>query len=75
MMLVTLASSNPHILSDEAHGVQPTTLLDLDEHPAVLVDKALQTLQREGIQVIEWRALLYRRMKVPVFVKVCPILL
>ena len=73
-MLDTLAS-NPHILSDEVHGVQPTTLLDLDEHPAVLVDKALQTLQREGIQVIEWRALLYRRMKVPVFVKVCPILL
>ncbi|KIJ96865.1 hypothetical protein K443DRAFT_681944 [Laccaria amethystina LaAM-08-1] len=35
----------------------------------MLVDKALETMQREGIQVIEWRALLYRRMKVPVFVK------
>jgi hypothetical protein len=55
--------------------VQPTTLLDLDDHPAVLVDKALETMQREGIQVIEWRALLYRRMKVPVFVKVRLILL
>lgn len=68
-MVPTLVSSNPHIFFDEAHGVQPTTLLDLDEQPAVLVDKALQTMKREGIQVIEWRALLYRRMKVPVFVK------
>lgn len=69
IMVPTLVSSNPHIFFDEAHGVQPTTLLDLDEQPAVLVDKALQTMKREGIQVIEWRALLYRRMKVPVFVK------
>ncbi|EDR10505.1 uncharacterized protein LACBIDRAFT_325175 [Laccaria bicolor S238N-H82] len=69
IMVPTLVSSNPHIFFDEAHGVQPTTLLDLDEQPAVLVDKALQTMKREGIQVIEWRALLSRRMKVPVFVK------
>ena len=45
-MMDTLPSSNPHIVSDEAQGAQPMTPLDLNDHPAVLVDKALGKMQR-----------------------------
>ena len=38
--------------------------------PEELVDKALKTLQDAGIELIEWSSLLYRRMNVPVIVKV-----
>ncbi|KAF8802085.1 hypothetical protein BYT27DRAFT_7113209 [Phlegmacium glaucopus] len=41
----------------------------LDNHPAEVVDEALHTLQGAGFRLIEWRALLYRRMKVPILVK------
>ena len=46
----------------------------LDNHPAEVVDIALHALQSGGFQLIEWRALLYRRMKVPILIKVsiCP---
>jgi hypothetical protein len=42
-----------------------------DLPPAELVDLALSRLQNAGVKLIEWRALLYRRMNVPVIVKVC----
>lgn len=42
----------------------------LDGHPAEVVDMALHALQSAGFQLIEWRALLYRRMKVPILIKV-----
>lgn len=38
--------------------------------PEELVDKALKTLQDAGIELIEWSSLLYRRMNVPVIIKV-----
>lgn len=34
--------------------------------PAEVVDIALQKLQKAGVELIEWRSLLYRRMNVPV---------
>ncbi|KAI0636215.1 hypothetical protein C8Q77DRAFT_1052473 [Trametes polyzona] len=37
--------------------------------PEELVDRALHALQTAGIQLIEWKSLLYRRMGVPVFIK------
>ncbi|KAL4250063.1 hypothetical protein ABKN59_004914 [Abortiporus biennis] len=37
--------------------------------PAEVVDRALHALQQAGVQLIEWRALLYKRMNVPVIVK------
>ncbi|KAH9474863.1 hypothetical protein JR316_0013331 [Psilocybe cubensis] len=40
----------------------------LDKHPAEIVDIALDTLQSLGIQLVEWRSLLYRRLGVPVLV-------
>ena len=42
----------------------------LDNHSSEVVDMALHALQSAGFQLIEWRALLYRRMKVPILVKV-----
>jgi hypothetical protein len=39
--------------------------------PAEVVDMALERLQRAGlVMIMEWQALLYRRMNVPVLVKV-----
>ena len=38
--------------------------------PSVVVDMALHRLQRAGVHLIEWRSLLYRRMNVPVVIKV-----
>ena len=49
------------------HAQIPTIL---DNHPAEVVDMALQALQVASVPLIEWRALLYRRMKVPILVKV-----
>ncbi|KAI0775014.1 hypothetical protein BD413DRAFT_603049 [Trametes elegans] len=40
-----------------------------DDSPEELVGKALKALQEAGIQLIEWKTLLYRRMGVPVIVK------
>lgn len=40
-----------------------------EQQPAELVDIALLRLQAAGIELIEWRALLYRRMAVPIIVK------
>jgi hypothetical protein len=45
------------------------SLLGLDEEE--LVDIALTRLQCACIQVVEWGALLFRRMNVPIVVKVC----
>jgi len=42
----------------------------LDHEPAEVVDIALQNLQKAGVELIEWRALLCRRMNVPVILKV-----
>ncbi|OCH91387.1 hypothetical protein OBBRIDRAFT_728815 [Obba rivulosa] len=44
----------------------------LDAHeftPEELVDRALHTLQQAGMELIEWKSLLYRRMGVPVIIK------
>ncbi|KDR77351.1 hypothetical protein GALMADRAFT_139336 [Galerina marginata CBS 339.88] len=38
----------------------------LDYQPAEVVDIAIQALQNVNVKLIEWRALLYRRMNVPV---------
>ncbi|PPQ83397.1 hypothetical protein CVT25_003844 [Psilocybe cyanescens] len=40
----------------------------LGKHPAEIVDIALEMLQSLRVQPIEWRALLYRRMSVPILV-------
>lgn len=50
----------------------PKTVLSCDGglSPEELVDRALKTLQDAGVQLIEWRSLLYRRMGVPVVLKV-----
>lgn len=42
----------------------------LNLQPVEVVDLALERLQTAQIILIEWRALLYRRMNVPVLVKV-----
>ena len=39
--------------------------------PEALVDLALQQLSAAGVKLIEWRAMLYRRMSVPMIPKVC----
>lgn len=41
-----------------------------DNHPAEVVDIALQALQAANFRLLEWRALWNRRMKVPILVKV-----
>ncbi|KAH9946611.1 hypothetical protein B0H21DRAFT_399582 [Amylocystis lapponica] len=40
-----------------------------DQAPLDLVDLALATLQSAGVEPVEWRSLLYRRMGVPVLLK------
>jgi hypothetical protein len=40
----------------------------LNNEPAEVVDMALQELRRAGVELIEWRAELYRRMNVPIVV-------
>ncbi|KAI0366288.1 hypothetical protein BV20DRAFT_972008 [Pilatotrama ljubarskyi] len=40
-----------------------------DFSPEELVDKALRALQQVGVELIEWKSLLYRRMGVPLMVK------
>ena len=63
------APLSPHLLHKSYdHSVRIPTILD--NHPAEVVDMALYALQSAGFQLIEWRALLYRRMKVPILVKV-----
>jgi hypothetical protein len=42
-----------------------------DHEPMELVDMALRRLQNSGIQPVEWRSRLYRRMGVPVINMVC----
>ena len=41
----------------------------LRREPAEVVDMALGKLQTAGIVLLEWLALLYRRMNVPVIIK------
>lgn len=42
----------------------------LDNRPSDVVDLALVQLQNIGIQLVEWRTLLYRRLNVPRLMKV-----
>ncbi|KAJ7162031.1 hypothetical protein C8R46DRAFT_1103279 [Mycena filopes] len=44
--------------------ISPTTSI-LDNDPSEVLDLALSRLQAVGVEVIEWRDLVYRRMKVP----------
>jgi hypothetical protein len=42
----------------------------LNKEPAEVVGMALQELRRAGVELIEWRAELYRRMHVPIVIMV-----
>lgn len=52
-----------------AHSTESTLKDVFDRRPAELVDVALTRLQEAGVELIEWKALLYRRMAVPIIVK------
>ncbi|KAF8964812.1 hypothetical protein BDZ97DRAFT_1814611 [Flammula alnicola] len=71
-MLQSLSSS-PNFSHFPSHhfprDIKTKPLLDRDHEPAEIVDIALQALQRAGVELIEWRAVLYRRMNVPILVK------
>ncbi|KAF9530516.1 hypothetical protein CPB83DRAFT_850459 [Crepidotus variabilis] len=41
----------------------------LNHEPVEVVDMALERLQKAGVELIEWRAQLYRRMQVPIVVR------
>jgi len=67
-----LQSAMPKPLPNLPHNLYKNAKISniLDNHPAEVVEIALNALQRAGIQMIEWRALLYRRMRVPILVSV-----
>jgi hypothetical protein len=59
----------PHAFK-EKEPVDCSTPKDVFEHsPEELVDIALSELQAAGIQLIEWRALVNRRMDVPIVIR------
>ncbi|KAH8099762.1 hypothetical protein BXZ70DRAFT_941002 [Cristinia sonorae] len=61
----TLTRPSPkHLTSLVPIGESP-----LGRDPAEVLDFALSRLQEVGVKLTEWRALLYRRMKVPLMVK------
>ncbi|KAI0323404.1 hypothetical protein GY45DRAFT_1406172 [Cubamyces sp. BRFM 1775] len=63
-------SSTP--INGSSPNARPLTSIATDIYecpPEELVDKALKTLQETGLQLIEWRTLIYRRMGVPVILK------
>ncbi|KAI0648911.1 hypothetical protein C8Q79DRAFT_887884, partial [Trametes meyenii] len=53
----------------DALPLAPSTSNIYEFSPEELVDKALHALQEAGIQLIEWKSLLHRRMGVPVIIK------
>ncbi|KAI0329299.1 hypothetical protein GY45DRAFT_1325243 [Cubamyces sp. BRFM 1775] len=53
----------------DAWPLSPSASNVYEFSPEELVDKALKALQEAGIQLIEWKTLLYRRMGVPVILK------
>ncbi|KAH9940638.1 hypothetical protein B0H21DRAFT_754562 [Amylocystis lapponica] len=55
-----------HALHLEIKSPSPSIF---DQTPLDLVDLALATLQSAGVEPVEWRSLLYRRMGVPVLLK------
>lgn len=69
-----ISSTPVSLLSPKSYDQSVRIPTILDNHPAEVVDMALHALQSAGFQLIEWRALLYRRMKVPILIKVsnCP---
>lgn len=54
----------------DAHPSSPSASAIHASSPEQLVDKALYALEKAGVQLIEWKSLLYRRMGVPVILKV-----
>lgn len=54
----------------EEHDVDSAPKDVFDNSPSHLVGVALARLQAAGVELIEWRAMLYRRMSVPVIVRV-----
>ncbi|EIW57701.1 uncharacterized protein TRAVEDRAFT_125965 [Trametes versicolor FP-101664 SS1] len=53
----------------DAHPSSPSASAIHASSPEQLVDKALYALEKAGVQLIEWKSLLYRRMGVPVILK------
>ena len=64
---LTLSRESQHLHSTPS---SPSKENILHYEPAEIVDIALPALQNAGIELIEWGALLQRRMSVPVFVNV-----
>ncbi len=54
----------------DAHPSSPSASTVHASSPEQLVDKALHALEKAGVQLIEWKSLLYRRMGVTVILKV-----
>jgi hypothetical protein len=52
---------------------EPVTCDMFTLQPEALVDMAMERLSAAGVQLIEWRALLYRRLNIPIIAKVCPV--
>jgi hypothetical protein len=60
------------ILPDEEKQLNSSSVLKdvFDRQPAELADVALSRLQAASVKLIEWRALLYRRMGRPMILRV-----
>ena len=59
----------PHAFKEKEFFDRSTTKDVFESSPEELVDIALSRLQAAGIQLIEWMALLYRRMDVPIIIR------
>ncbi|OJT01780.1 hypothetical protein TRAPUB_7836 [Trametes pubescens] len=68
--LLARPAKDPRDHFQEAHPNAPSASDIYASSPEQLVDKALHALQEAGVQLIEWKTLLFRRMGVPVFFKV-----
>jgi hypothetical protein len=66
-MLSTIQPTDPlqHVFPDK----QPEDHI-LNHEPEEVVDLALEKLQEAGIMLVEWHSLLYRRMNVPLVIRV-----
>lgn len=66
----TIQPADP--LQHVIHDKQPKDCI-LNHEPEEVVDLALEILQGAGITfIVEWHSLLYRRMNVPVVIRVSP---
>ncbi|KAI0826572.1 hypothetical protein BC628DRAFT_1320151 [Trametes gibbosa] len=67
--VLRIPPSKPRNHFEDAHPSFPSSSDIYTSSPEELVDKALHALQEAGVQLIEWKSLLYRRMGVPVIIK------